>query len=116
MQRLRSTLSILALVMIGAPLAPARAPLARAADPPGIGGVFGVTGGAVRDTNGDGWPDAIAARVIVAGAPTAADVEAATNIAARLGFETMALTLPTVVRDTSFRKPSRVAFADPRRP
>ena len=51
---------------------------------------------AVRDTNGDGLNDAVAARVIVPDTPTADDVEAAANIAARLGYETTALTLPLV--------------------
>src|SRR4051794_9171077 len=52
-----------------------------------------------RDTNADGLADAVAARVIVPAAPTLPDIEAATNLAARLGYETTALTLPLVVRD-----------------
>jgi len=35
-----------------------------------------------RDTNGDGLPDSVAARVIVPSAPALADIEAATNLAA----------------------------------
>jgi murein tripeptide amidase MpaA len=54
---------------------------------------------ALKDTNGDGLADAVAARVIVPAQPTADEVEAAANIAARLGYETTALTLPVVVRD-----------------
>src|SRR5437870_1054010 len=41
-----------------------------------------------RDTNGDGLPDSVAARVIVPSAPALADIEAATNVAARLGYDT----------------------------
>src|SRR5436190_14015028 len=52
-----------------------------------------------RDTNGDGLADAVAARVIVPASPALDDVEAATNLAARLGYETTALTLPLVLRD-----------------
>src|SRR6266542_4693359 len=53
-----------------------------------------------RDTNGDSLADTVAARVIVPAAPTIADVEAATNLAARLGYETTALSLPIVIRDS----------------
>jgi hypothetical protein len=42
-----------------------------------------------RDTNGDGLADAVA-RVIVSDSPTIGEVEAATNFAARLGYETTA--------------------------
>src|SRR5215831_428342 len=62
-----------------------------------------------RDTNGDGLADAVAARVIVPAAATLADVEAATNLAARLGYETTALTLPLVVRDADVAQPTAIA-------
>jgi len=52
-----------------------------------------------RDTNGDGLADVVAARVVVPANASLADLEAATNLAARLGYETTALTLPLVVRD-----------------
>ena len=65
-----------------------------------LAGVFSGPRAAVRDTNGDGLNDAVAARVIVPDTPTADDVEAAANIAARLGYETTALTMPLVVRDS----------------
>ena len=61
-----------------------------------------------RDTNGDGLADAVAARVIVPATPAMADVEAATNLAARLGYETTALTLPLVVRDREVTQPATV--------
>jgi hypothetical protein len=52
----------------------------------------------VRDTNGDSLPDSVAARVVVPAAPSAEEIEGASNIAARLAFETTALSLPVVVR------------------
>ena len=51
-------------------------------------------GGAVADTNGDGVADRLRARVVLGDSPSAAEVAAAADIAARLGFETMALDLP----------------------
>jgi murein tripeptide amidase MpaA len=65
-----------------------------------LAGVFSGPHAAVRDTNGDGLNDAVSARVILPDTPTADDIEAAANIAARLGYETTALTMPLVVRDT----------------
>jgi len=64
-----------------------------------LGSVFELARGAVRDTNADGLADTVAARVIVPATPAIEDIEAATNIAARLGYETTALTLPLVLRD-----------------
>ena len=61
-----------------------------------------------RDTNGDGLADLVAARVIVPASPSLADVEAATNLAARLGYETTALTLPLVVRDNDVADPAAI--------
>lgn len=60
--------------------------------------LFDLSTGIVRDTNGDGLADAIAARVIVADKPSIEDMQVATNLAGRLGFETMAMTLPIVLR------------------
>ena len=62
-----------------------------------------------RDSNGDGLADAVAARVIVPAAAAVADIEAATNLAARLGYETTALTLPLVVRDNDVAQPGSIA-------
>src|SRR5712671_3046152 len=61
-----------------------------------------------RDTNGDGLADTVAARVIVPASPTLGEVEAATNLAARLGYETTALTLPLVLRDADVAQPAAV--------
>jgi hypothetical protein len=62
----------------------------------------------VRDTNGDGLADSVAARVVVPASPALADIEAATNLAARLGYETTALTLPLVVRDADVAQPASI--------
>lgn len=51
-------------------------------------------GGMLQDRNGDHVVDFVDARVILGNAPHAADVIAAANIAARLGFETSAINLP----------------------
>jgi zinc carboxypeptidase len=58
------------------------------------------------DTNGDGLADAVAARIIVPAAPSPQDVEVATNLAARLGYETTALSLPLVLRDDDVARES----------
>ena len=47
--------------------------------------------------------------MIVPAAPSLADVETATNLAARLGYETTAFTLPLVVRDSEVAQPASVA-------
>ncbi len=65
---------------------------------------------AVGDTNGDGLNDAVAARVVVPDAPAAEDVEAAATIAARLGYETTALTMPLVERESEIAAPASIAL------
>lgn len=60
---------------------------------------FGAAG-LTHDTNGDGLADTVAARVIVPTEPALEDSLAAANLAGRLGFETTALTLPFVRRDS----------------
>jgi hypothetical protein len=62
--------------------------------------VFSGTGSGVADVNHDGLPDDVTARIIVPAAATSEDVEAAANIAGRLGYETTSLTLPLVFRDS----------------
>jgi len=82
-----------------------------AADPlPGLGAVFQVSGGATRDTNGDGIADTIAARIIVPAAATTEDAQAAVNIAARLGYETMAMTLPIVFTDADVKNAAGIVL------
>ena len=68
--------------------------------------LFDLSRGLARDTNGDGLADLVAARVVVAAAPTAGDRDAATNVAARLGFETTEARLPVLVRDTDTLDPA----------
>ncbi len=63
----------------------------------------------VRDTNRDGLADIIAARIIVPDHPTPEDIQAAANIAGRFGFETIAATLPIVMRESEVRQPSAIA-------
>src|SRR5262249_15133712 len=71
---------------------------ARTAELTGLSSIYTLAAGAVRDTNGDGLADSVAARVIVPAEPTVEDIQAAANVAARLGSETTALTLPIVLR------------------
>ena len=81
-------------------LAPASRPLAQSASPAlDLAALFGAQG-FVRDTNGDAIADRIAARIVVPAAPSIEDSLAAANIAARLGFETSALSFPLVTRDS----------------
>jgi hypothetical protein len=75
----------------------AQAPVRRA-DAVDLAAFFAARG-MVRDGNGDGIADSVAARVIVPAAPSLEDSTAAANLAGRLGFETSALTLPLVVAD-----------------
>ena len=51
-------------------------------------------GGILQDRNGDGVIDFVNARIVLGEKPNAADVSAAADVAARLGFETMAMNLP----------------------
>jgi murein tripeptide amidase MpaA len=77
---------------------------------PSLAALYTGAGGAVRDTNGDALPDSVLARVIVPARPTPEDVEAAANIAARLGYETTALTLPLVLRDEEVRDEAAIGL------
>ena len=64
-----------------------------AAQPESLAALYAL-GGAVSDTNGDGVADRLNARVVLSGSPSAAEVAIAADLAARLGFETLALDLP----------------------
>src|SRR5947208_10812207 len=75
----------------------------------GLASLYDVAAGAVRDTNGDGLADSVVARVIVPADPSIEDVQAAANIAGRLGFETTALTLPIVLKASDVAQPASVA-------
>ena len=58
-----------------------------------LAGMFEL-GSLVIDTNGDSVPDFVNATLVLGEAPTSAEIAAATEISARLGFETMAMDLP----------------------
>src|SRR5580693_2652048 len=66
----------------------------RAPSPPADLATLFAPGGALQDRNGDGVIDFVNARVVLGERPGAADVSAAADLAARLGFETMAMNLP----------------------
>ena len=51
-------------------------------------------GAVFQDRNGDEVTDFVSARFVLGQSPTASDVAAAANVAARFGFESMALDLP----------------------
>jgi hypothetical protein len=68
---------------------------------PSLTAIASLSDGVVRDTNGDGIADAVVARIVVPAHASVAEATAATDLAARLGFETSALTLPIVLNDTA---------------
>ena len=51
-------------------------------------------GAILEDRNGDGVTDFVNVRFVLGDPPSASDVAAAANVAARLGFESMAINLP----------------------
>src|ERR1700676_3181693 len=53
-------------------------------------------GDVLQDRNGDGIVDFVNARIVLGEKPSAADVSAAADVAARFGFETMAMNLPVL--------------------
>ena len=60
---------------------------------PGLESLF-ATGGMLQDRNGDGFVDFVAAGLVLGEAPSPSDLAAAVDVAARLGFETMAMDVP----------------------
>ncbi len=76
-------------------------PSAQRADvrPLGLDDFFSGERGLVLDSNGDGLADMVAARVIVPAKATPEDTAAATNISARVGFETNSMSLPIAMTD-----------------
>jgi hypothetical protein len=74
-----------------------------------LASLYDIAAGVVRDTNGDGLADSVAARVIVPAEPSVEDIQGAANIAGRLGFETTALTLPIVLKATEVAQPASIA-------
>ena len=63
--------------------------------PPSLGDFF-KPGIVFQDRNGDGAVDFVDARIALADHPTAGELAAAADVAARLGFETSAMNLPVV--------------------
>jgi hypothetical protein len=76
-----------ALVVIG--------PATRAADPafPALHEVF-TSGAFLQDRNGDEVTDFVAASVVLGASPSPDEIAAASDVAARFGFETMAMNIP----------------------
>ena len=98
-----ATLAFATIVVTGQAPLPSTPPASSEID--SLAAVFTVGGGAVADVNADGLADRVTARAIVPADATADDIEAAANIAGRLGYETTALTLPLVLRDTEVVAP-----------
>ena len=74
-------------------LAPAKAAAQDAPVPTDLATMFEL-GNLVVDTNGDSIPDLVNATLVLGDSPSVAATAAAAEIAARLGFETMAMDLP----------------------
>ncbi|HTK29271.1 MAG TPA: M14 family metallopeptidase, partial [Vicinamibacterales bacterium] len=64
----------------------------------GLGDLFTPAGGVLQDRNGDGVIDFVNARIALGPAPTASEVSAGADIAARLGFETSAMDIPLAAK------------------
>jgi len=62
---------------------------------------FFKTGAAFQDRNADGIVDFVDARIVLPDRPSATDVAAAANVAARLGYETTAMNLPVARGDAA---------------
>ncbi len=73
--------------------APAGSPALAAQEPPDLATLFDL-GMLVADTNGDSVPDLVNAALVLGDDPSATVLAAAAEVAARLGFETMAMDLP----------------------
>jgi hypothetical protein len=84
-------------------------PAAQHVELSGLSSIYSIAAGAVRDTNGDGLADSVAARVVLPAEPALEDIQAAANIAGRLGFETTALTLPVVLKAPDVAQPAAIA-------
>lgn len=74
-------------------LAPGACAWAQPGPPVDLSRVFD-TGVLVIDTNGDSLPDAVNAALLTGSVPSTMELRAAAEVAARIGFETMALDLP----------------------
>ncbi|MGE0865502.1 MAG: M14 family metallopeptidase [Vicinamibacterales bacterium] len=90
--RLRRLTAVLALIAVSA----AHDAGAQSQPPPAVTGLDEVyePGAFLQDRNGDAVVDFLAAGVLLGASPSDDEVAAAANIAARFGFETMAMNLP----------------------
>src|SRR5262245_6132348 len=110
---MKRTLSILALALAAGLLLPGLSAIrvtAQRSELRSLTSLYDLAAGVVRDTNGDGLADSVVARVIVPAEPAVEDVQGAANIAGRLGFETMALTLPLVVKANEITQPASIGI------
>lgn len=101
---LRGSLLLAACYLMSSPAAYTQGPT----DALDLATFFADRQGLVSDTNGDAIADDISARVIVPATPSREDSVAAANIAARLGFETSAMSLPIVLRDNDVGDPAGI--------
>jgi hypothetical protein len=91
-RRLAAVLALAFVLCVFASLVPLHA----AGDNPFTFSEFFKPGTVFQDRNGDGVVDFVDARVVVAPQPTAGELAAAADVAARLGYETTAMNLPVV--------------------
>lgn len=93
------TYSVFALTVSLALLGGQLRPAAQKGGVEGIAPLLDTSRGMVRDSNDDGLPDVVSARVVVPDAASIEEIQGAANIAGRLGFETTAMSFPIVVRE-----------------
>jgi hypothetical protein len=102
---------LLAAVAMAVPLRPHASPAAaQRPDVSSLSSIYSIAAGAVRDTNGDGLADSVAARVILPAEPAVEDLQAAANLAGRFAFETTALSLPLVLKAPDVPAPASIAL------
>lgn len=67
----------------------------------------------LQDRNGDGTIDFVSARIVLPARPTSAEIAAASNVAARLGYETSAMDIPVdVIPRRPLSPPAAVVMVD----
>ena len=96
MRRLLIVLTLLPLAVLGAAPQPASGPSGTPATVTHLENAF-ASGWMLADSNGNGIPDEIRGRIVVADQPTAVDNAAAADFAARMTHGSTGLTLPLVV-------------------
>src|SRR5471030_1439453 len=96
--RVNTQLLLLALALAAVcPLSGAGQPRAEAPTIPIALSEFFKPGIVFQDRNGDGAIDFVDARIVLPEQPSSGEIAAASDVAARLGFETSAMTLPLTV-------------------